>query len=140
MEITLKEKTTKGVFWGGIGNGTQQILGIVFGIFLARILNANDYGLVGILAIFTGIANAIINSGFSIALTNKSDVTQKDYDVVFWFSFFGGLALYIILFFSAPLIARFFNRPELTNLSRIIFISFFFFRIATVPILFCLNS
>jgi O-antigen/teichoic acid export membrane protein len=130
---SLKEKTAKGLLWGGINNGTQQILSVVFGIFLARLLNAGDYGLVGMLAIFTGIANVIINSGFSVALTNKQDATHKDYNAVFWFSFFIGLALYILLFFSAPLIARFFNRSELTNLSRVIFISFFFSGIATVP-------
>lgn len=130
-ETSLKEKTARGLFWGGISNGTQQVLGLVFGIFLARILSADDYGLIGMLAIFTGIANAIINSGFSIALTNKQDATHRDYNAVFWFSLFVGLALYIILFFSAPLIAGFFNRPELTNLSRVLFISFFFSGLAT---------
>lgn len=133
MESTLKEKTAKGLFWGGISNGTQQILGVVFGIFLARILNADDYGLVAMLAIFTGIANTIINSGFSVALTNKQDATHSDYNAVFWFSLLVGLALYSILFLSAPLIARFFGRPELTNLSRVIFISFLFSGVATVP-------
>ncbi|MDR2390011.1 MAG: oligosaccharide flippase family protein, partial [Tannerellaceae bacterium] len=103
MESTLKEKTAKGLFWGGISNGTQQILGVVFGIFLARILNADDYGLVAMLAIFTGIANTIINSGFSVALTNKQDATHSDYNAVFWFSLLVGLALYSILFLSAPL-------------------------------------
>ncbi|MDR2119060.1 MAG: lipopolysaccharide biosynthesis protein [Tannerellaceae bacterium] len=132
-EETLKEKTAKGLFWGGISNGAQQILGLAFGIFLGRILSAEDYGLIAMLAIFTGIANAIINSGFSVALTNKQHATQEDYNAVFWFSLFVGLALYIVLFFSAPLIARFYNRPELTALSRVIFISFFFSGVAVVP-------
>ena len=106
-EQSLKDKTAKGLFWGGVSNGVQQLLGMLFGIYLARILNAEDYGLVGMLAIFTGIANTIINSGFTVALTNKQDVTHKDYNAVFWFSCFVGLLLYVVLFFSAPLIARF---------------------------------
>ena len=65
----------------------QQLLGMLFGIYLARTLNAEDYGLVGMLAIFSGIASTIINSGFSVALTNKLDATHKDYNAVFWFSF-----------------------------------------------------
>ena len=85
-EQSLKDKTAKGLFWGGVSNGVQQLLGMLFGIYLARILNAEDYGLVGMLAIFTGIANTIINSGFTVALTNKQDVTHKDYNAVFWFS------------------------------------------------------
>ena len=78
------------------------------------------------LAIFTGIANTIINSGFTVALTNKQDVTHKDYNAVFWFSCFVGLLLYVVLFFSAPLIARFYNRSELISLSRVLFVGFFF--------------
>lgn len=58
-EQTLKEKTAKGLFWGGISNGLQQILGLIFGIVLARILSPEDYGMVGMLAIFTGIASSI---------------------------------------------------------------------------------
>jgi O-antigen/teichoic acid export membrane protein len=132
-EATLKERTARGLFWGGISNGLQQLLAVVFGIFLARILNAEDYGLVGMLAIFTGIAGTIVNSGFSVALTNKRNVTHEDYNAVFWFTFFVGLILYVILFFSAPLIALFFKRPELVSLSRVIFIGFFISGVATVP-------
>jgi O-antigen/teichoic acid export membrane protein len=132
-EETLKEKTAKGLFWGGISNGGQQVLGVVFGVFLARILDAEDYGLVGMLAIFTGIAGTIINSGFSVALTNKQNATHEDYNAVFWFTFFAGLILYVILFFSAPFIAVFFGRPELVSLSRVVFISFFISGVATVP-------
>ena len=44
-EQSLKDKTAKGLFWGGVSNGVQQLLGMLFGIYLARILNAEDYGL-----------------------------------------------------------------------------------------------
>ena len=125
-EQSLKDKTAKGLFWGGVSNGVQQLLGMLFGIYLARTLNAEDYGLVGMLAIFSGIASTIINSGFSVALTNKLDATHKDYNAVFWFSFVVSICLYIVLFFSAPLIASFYDRQELVNLSRVIFASFCF--------------
>jgi len=132
MTSTLKQKTATGLFWGGLSNGIQQLIGVVFGLFMLRILNANDYGLYGMLAIFTAVASIIINSGFSIALTNKKDATHEDYNAVFWFTFFVGLFLYIILFFSAPLIAKFFKEPALVNLSRFVFISLFFGGIGTV--------
>ncbi len=131
-EQTLKEKTANGLFWGGLSKGVQQILGACFGVYLARVLNAEDYGLIGMLAVFSGIANAIINSGFSVALTNKKDANHKDYNAVFWFTFFVGLFCYLILFFSAPLIAEFYKRPELISLSRIVFLNFFFSGIASV--------
>lgn len=132
-ESTLKEKTAKGLFWGGLSSGILQVLGAVFGIFLARLLSIEDYGLVGMLAIFTSIASAIINSGFSVALTNKKEASHKEYNAVFWFTVFVALLLYVILFLSAPLIASFYKHPELTALSRVLFISFVFGGIATVP-------
>ena len=132
-EQSLKDKTAKGLFWGGVSNGVQQLLGMLFGIYLARILNAEDYGLVGMLAIFSGIAGTIINSGFTVALTNNQNATHKDYNAVFWFTFFIGLILYLVLFLAAPLISEFYHRPELTALSRVLFISFFVSGIASVP-------
>ena len=46
-EISLKDKTAKGLFWGGLSNGMQQLLNLFFGIFLARLLTQEDYGMVG---------------------------------------------------------------------------------------------
>ena len=42
-QSTLKEKTAKGLFWGGFSNGMQQVLNLVFGIFLGRLLDRSDY-------------------------------------------------------------------------------------------------
>lgn len=122
VEETLKEKTAKGLFWGGISNGLQQVLSLIFGIILLRVLNAEDYGMVGMLAIFMGIASTIQESGFTAALINKKEFKHEDYNAVFWFSLFSSVVMYIILFFSAPLIAWFFEKPELTNLSRLLFL------------------
>ena len=132
-DSTLKQKTAKGFFWGGISSGVEQFFGAIFGIFLLRLLSPDDYGLIGMLAIFMGIGTTIITSGFSIALINKKNATHKDYNAVFWFTVFSGLLLYIILFLSAPLIARGFGRPELINLSRVLFINSIFFGLTVIP-------
>ncbi|KAA6326634.1 Lipopolysaccharide biosynthesis protein WzxC [termite gut metagenome] len=122
---SLKEKTAKGLFWGGLSNGVQQLLGLVFGIFLARILNADDYGMVGMLTLFSLIASTIQESGFTAALANKKAISHEDYNAVFWCSVLVSLSLYIILFFCAPLIAGFYDTPELTTLARYSFLGFF---------------
>ena len=80
--------------------------------------------MVGMLAIFSAVAGTIQESGFTNALVNKQDITHKDYNAVFWFSTIAGVTLYIILFFCAPLIANYYNQPELTRLSRIYFLGF----------------
>jgi len=132
-EQTLKDKTAKGIFWGGISNGAVQILSLSFGIYLSRTLAPYDYGIVAALAIFSGIATSIIKSGFTVALINKKDATHEDYNAVFWFTVITGILIYIILFFSAPLIADFYKKPELTNLARVFFIAFLFGGIGSVP-------
>lgn len=128
---SLKEKTTRGLLWGGFSNGMQQLLNLLFGIVTARLLNATDYGMVGMLTIFSAVAASLQESGFTVALANKRRVTHEDYNAVFWFSLLAGITLYVILFFCAPLIARFYNRPELVPLARFIFIGFLISSTAT---------
>ncbi|UIR55910.1 lipopolysaccharide biosynthesis protein [Sphingobacterium sp. SRCM116780] len=123
---SLKSKTVKGILWGGISTGVQQLLNLIFGIYLARKLSAEDYGLVGILTIFTLIASTIQESGFISSLANKKDVEYKDYNAVFWTTILISLGLYTLLFFAAPFISAFFGIPELTKLSRYLFSSFVF--------------
>ena len=124
MAEELKEQAAKGLFWGGVSNGVQQLLNLAFGIFLARILSEEDYGMVGMLAIFAALANAIQESGFRSAITNRKNITHADYNSVFWVSLGLGVVLYIILFLTVPLIADFFHTPELVPLGRFLFLGF----------------
>lgn len=127
----LKEKTAKGLFWGGISNGVQQLLTLVFGIFLARILSTGDYGLVGELTIFTTLATVIHESGFSTWLINHQDATDDDYNAVFWFNIIVCAVIYLILFACAGPIARFYGDPELLVLSRWSFVGILISGLAT---------
>lgn len=124
MSNSLKEKTAKGIFWGGLSNGLQQLLNLFFGIFLARLLTQEDYGMVGVLSIFSLIAATLQESGFISALANRKEIKHQDYNAVFWFSTLTGLTIYLLLFACAPLIARFFQIPELTSLARYSFLGF----------------
>ncbi len=130
---SLKEKTAKGLFWGAMNNGTMQLLNIVLGIFLARLLSPADYGLVGMLTVFTAIAGALQESGFTAAIANKRAPTARDYNAVFWFSTLVSLSLYILLFFSAPLIAAYFHQPDLVSLSRFVFLTLLLSALGTAP-------
>ncbi len=130
---TLKEKTAKSLFWGALNNGTMQVLNAIIGIFLARLLSLADYGLVGMLAVFTAVAGALQESGFTAALANMEKPSANDYNAVFWFSTLASCFSYTILFFAAPLIAAFFHHPELVALSRFLFASLLFSALGTAP-------
>ncbi len=132
-EASLKEKTAKGLFWGGIGNGVMQLLNLVFGIFLARLLSTTDYGMVAVLTIFSATASIFAESGFVTAIVNKKTIKNEDYNAVFWFSFCMGTGLYLLLFICAPLIANFFEVPALCPLARVLFLGFLFGSCSTAP-------
>ena len=121
---TLKNDAAKGLFWGGVSNVLQQVLNLAVGIFLARKISVGDYGIVGMLAVFAALANAIQEGGFRSALTNRKNITANDYNSVFWTSVLTSVFLYAVLFFSLPWIADFFKTPELVSLGRFMFLGF----------------
>lgn len=139
-EKTLKEKTARGFIWGGIGNGAQLFLGLLFGIFLARLLSPSDYGMVGMLQVFSTLASILQDSGFRIALANRKEIRHEDYNAVFWFNVCTSTAIYILLFFCAPLITDFYQKSDLageqdltplTPLARFTFLGFFIASLGT---------
>lgn len=116
---SLKDKTVKGVAWSGIDNVTQMGVSFVVSIVLARLLTPDDYGLIGIITIFTMVCNTLINAGFNSALIRKKDCTDDDYNTVFIVNMVLSLLLYAIVFVCSPLIADFFGREELIALTRV---------------------
>ena len=123
MKEGLKERTAKGLMWGAINNLTSQLLMALIGIILGRLLTPADYGMVGMLAIFTAITGSLQESGFTAALTNLKEATHREYNAVFWTSTGISILLYLVLYISAPLIADYFHQPGLIPLSRLVFAS-----------------
>ena len=121
MGDNLKTKAARGLIWSVIGNGGMQVASLVFGIFLSRLLSPADYGMVGVLTVFTAVAGIFVEAGFINAIVNKREATGADYNAVFWFSLMMGAALFALLYACAPLIARFFGHDELLPLSRLVF-------------------
>lgn len=130
---SLKDKTAKGLLWGGVSNGIQQLLNLAFGIFLARLLTQADYGMVGLLAVFSSIASALQEGGFISALNREKEVRHEDYNAVFWFNATCSISIYLLLYLAAPLIATFYNEPQLTPLARYLFLGFVISSLNIVP-------
>lgn len=116
---SLKNKTIKGTAWSAIDNVTQMGVSFLVSIVLARLLSPDDYGLIGIINIFTVVCTAIINGGFSSALIRKKDISDDDYNTSFIVNLGLSLVLYALIFIASPLIADFFGREELVNLTRV---------------------
>lgn len=120
MAESLKNKTVKGTIWSSLERFSVQGIQFVVMIIMARILTPEDYGLVGMLSIFIAVSQSLIDSGFSQSLIRKQDRSEIDNSTVFYFNIAVGVILYFILFFSAPLIAKFFDEPQLIPITRVI--------------------
>lgn len=124
MASSLKEKTARGLLWGAIDNGGMQLVGLVFGIILGRLLSPGDYGMIAMITIFSVIANALQESGLSRAIVNLEKPTDRDCNSVFWFNIAVAATCYVLLFLLAPVIAHYYHEPRLTPLCRYAFLSF----------------
>lgn len=120
---TLKQKTARGLLWGGLNSGMQQVAGLAFGIILGRLLCPADYGMMAMISIFSLVATALQDSGFRTALANMKNPEPRDYNSVFWFNIIMGASLYVILFLCAPLIGRYYHTPHVVPLCRYAFLS-----------------
>jgi O-antigen/teichoic acid export membrane protein len=115
----LKSKAVKGVAWSFIGSMTNRVIQFVVSMILARLLTPADYGLIGMLGFFIGIADTFIDSGFSSALIQYNGRQNKDYCTVFYVNFGMSLLMYGLLYLFAPLIADFYSQPILVDIIRI---------------------
>lgn len=118
-ESDLKRRTVKGFVWSSLESILSQGQGIIFGIFLARLLSPGEFGLIGMITIFISIAQVFVDSGLSQSLIRKQNCTTLDYSTIFWVNLSIGLLSYVVIWIAAPYIAGFYGKPELVSLTRV---------------------
>ena len=124
MSVSLKKNIISGILWNALGQFGRQGISFFVAIILARILLPAEFGLIGMLLVFSGIADVFINSGLGTALIQKKDANTVDYSTVFYFNVAVSLFFYILLYVSAPAISTFYNEPELLHLTRLMALVF----------------
>ena len=117
---SLKDKTVKGVIWSAVDRFSAQGVKFVFSILVARLLVPEDYGVIAMLGIFMAVSQTFIDSGFGTALIRKIDRTETDFSTVLYFNIAVASVFYIILFFSAPAIANFYETPLLESVTKVV--------------------
>ena len=118
-EASLKNKTVRGVGWSAIDAFLGQGVTFIVGLVLARLLSPDEYGLIGIVTIFTTILAGFVDCGFANSLIRKPKVTEEDYNTMFIVNMVMSFALCGVLYLCAPAIARFFDREQLVILVRV---------------------
>lgn len=115
----IKSKALSGVIWKMTERMGSQIVSIVVGVILARLLTPEDYSVVAIVSIFFVFCNVFITGGLNTALIQKKDADELDYSTVLFVSLPISILLYLVMFFAAPAIANLYNKEILAPVIRV---------------------
>jgi len=121
----LRQRTLMGLGWNGAARLLGQLLQLAATVILARLLSPKEYGLLGMVLVFTGFASFVADMGLGASIIQRSTVTERHLNSVFWLNVATGIALTAVFALAAPLIARFYQEPQLRLLTAAIALSFF---------------
>ncbi|NVJ86743.1 MAG: lipopolysaccharide biosynthesis protein [Algoriphagus sp.] len=130
--MNLKTKALHGFFWSLTQQFGVQITMILVTIFLARILEPADFGLIGMLAVFMALGNSLIEAGMTSSLIRTQDADDRDFSTVFYMNLMVGVLIYVLMFISAALISDFFNQPALEQIIKIYCLTFIIYPFSAV--------
>ena len=123
---SLKKTVISSLVWKFLERLGTQGIQFVVSIILARLLLPSDYGIITMIMVFTAIANSFIQSGFSTSLIQKKNSDELDFSSVFYTSFVIAIICYLILYFTSPLIADFYQMPQIKVILRVLALTLFF--------------
>ncbi len=127
MGDNLKDRALGAIRWNSIDKLGQQIMQLIISVILARLLTAEEFGLIGVLLIFNALSTVLIDGGFGQALVRKQNATVADFSTIFYFNLSISILLYCVLYLLAPYIAVFFSQDQLTIIARFYFLSIIFY-------------
>lgn len=119
---SLKKRTVTGVIWSAFDSLSGLLINVICSLIVARLLTPADFGIVGMITVFSAIGLIIIDSGFGQALIRKSDATEIDFSSIFYFNLLISIIVYFGLYFFSPAIERFYEIHDLAKISRVVFL------------------
>ena len=122
MAIQYKKELAKNTIWNTLERFSLLGIQLICTFVLARFLTPSDFGIVGMLVVFTAIAHIFVDSGFGTAIIREKEVSPIDYSSVFYFNILIAIVIYTILYFCSPLIAEFYHEPILEGVCKVTFL------------------
>lgn len=119
MSDSLKEKAIAGMLWSSVGRIGTIFINFLSNLILARLLMPDDFGCIAMLYVFIAVSSIFVNGGLAMALIQRKNPTHIDYTTAFYWNIVVSLIFYLLLFFSAPAIARFYEMPLLSAVLRV---------------------
>lgn len=122
MAMQYKKELARNTVWNTLERFSLLGIQLFCTFILARFLTPSDFGIVGMLVVFTAIANILVDSGFGTAIIREKDVSSVDYSSVFYLNVLLAIIIYVILYLCSPLIATFYHEPILEDVSKVTFL------------------
>lgn len=121
---SLKEQGLWAFFWDIFGKFARHSTSFIVTIFLARLLEPSEFGLIAMVMVIVSIAFIFTDVGLGSALIQRRRVLPVHYASVFYFNLFVGVVLTLITFFSATWISDFYDNPQLTPITHLMSLLF----------------
>lgn len=118
-----RETVLSNLIWRFLERTGAQVVALVVSIVLARILSPEDYGTVALTTVFINMLNIFVDSGLGCALIQKKEADDIDFSTVFFTNIAFCIMLYVLMFFTAPFLARFYGKGGLTSIIRVLSIT-----------------
>lgn len=122
--MSLKKQAIAGIKWTFVQQLSVQIINFAVQIILARLLMPEMFGLVAMVVVFISIGQALMDGGMTSSIIRTKNPDQLDYSTVFITNIIMSLGVYGVIFIAAPYIALFYNQEILTNIIRILSLTF----------------
>lgn len=113
-------QVASGLSWRFAERILAQLVSTLVSILLARQLMPGEYGAVALILVFINIANVFVTSGFGQSLIQDKNAGDVEFSTMTIVSVAVSVALYVLIFISAPFIAAFYKMPELSALLRVL--------------------
>lgn len=121
---SLRKKTLSGLLWTVVDTFVLRGMSFLSTVVLARWLGPEEFGLIGMIAVFVAIGSTIMDSGMSASLIRMKNPQERDFSTVFLLNLGLSGTFYVLIFIGAPFIANFYKQPILTDLVRVYALSF----------------
>lgn len=122
--MSLKKQAIAGVKWTFVQQFCVQIINFAVQIILARLLMPEMFGLIAMVVVFISIGQVLMDGGMTSSLIRTKNPDQLDYSTVFITNIIMSLSVYSVVFITAPYIALFYEQEILTNIIRILSLTF----------------
>jgi PST family polysaccharide transporter len=120
----LKAKTVRGGLYTGLAQGAMALVALVTVPVMARLLQPADFGMLAMVAVFTGFAAMFVDAGFSMATIQQAHINHQQVSNLFWITAALGVAVALLTCAASPLIAWFYGEPRLMPITCAISVSF----------------